>query len=150
MPYIASDVYTIYRYIAPDGKCYVGKTGIQQGDRAGPGGSGYKHCKRFWAAITEYGWEAFRYEILAVVEKDEEDSAQKACDLEKKYITQFQTTNPEYGFNTLSGDTPRTYERLAEARKNRRVINKDGVIKQVPGSEFESYISLGWKPGYNR
>lgn len=148
MAYVKSDCYTIYSYIAPDGRRYIGKTGSQQGERAGNDGAGYKHCGCFWKAIERFGWESFRYEVLATVPKDEPDAAQKACDIEAQYIRKFQTTNIRFGFNRFKKDTPRTYEKLAASRKNRRVVNKDGIIKQIPGTEYERYIKKGWSPGY--
>lgn len=150
MPYLKSNCWTIYAYAAPDGRLYIGKTGLQQGNRAGNQGAGYKHCSRFWNAIKRYGWDAFTYQILATVSKEEPDAAQKACDLESQFIRQYKTTNIRFGFNTFVKDTPRSYEKLSQVRKNRRVINKDGIIKQVPDSELERYLQAGWKTGYNR
>lgn len=148
MPYIKSGCYTIYAYVAPDGRRYIGKTGSQQAERAGNGGAGYKHCGCFWKAINRFGWESFKYEILETISKDEPDAAQKACDLEARYIMQYQTTNIRFGFNRFKKDSPRNYEKLAEARRHRRVVNKDGVIKHIPQSELDGYIKNGWNPGY--
>lgn len=148
MAYNKSSNYTIYAYIAPDGRRYIGKTGAQQHARAGSGGAGYKHCGRFWKAITRYGWESFKYEILAVIPKSIQNAAEIACKKESEYIQRYQTTNILYGFNRNKVDTPRTYEKLSQARKNRRVVNKDGVVRHIPGNEFDVYIANGWNPGY--
>lgn len=148
MPYLKSPVYTVYMYIAPDGRRYIGKTGLQRGARAQNQGAGYKHCRKFWNAIQRYGWNTFVYRVLATIPKSEPNAAQKACDLETEFIQKYQTTNTRFGFNTYTTDKPRSYARLAEIHRNRRVVNKDGIIKKVPGTEFEGYIRKGWKPGY--
>lgn len=150
MPYSKGACYTIYAYSAPDGRMYIGKTGLQQGARAGANGAGYKHCKRFWSAIQHYGWEAFHYQVLATVCKGDDNAAQKACDLEANYIKQYQTTDIRFGFNMCATDSPKSYRKLAEVRKNRRIVNKDGIIRQVADTEFARYLANGWKPGYNR
>lgn len=150
MAYLKSEYYTIYAYVAPDGRRYIGKTGSQQNERAGANGIGYKHCGCFWKAIQTYGWESFRYEELEIIPKSDPNAAEKACELEASYISRFQTTNIRFGFNRFRHDKPRSYARLAEVRKNRRVINKGGIIKQVPADEYNHYIQNGWKPGYNR
>lgn len=150
MAYLKGDCYTIYAYIAPDGRRYIGKTGSQQAERAGNGGAGYKHCSCFWKAINRFGWDSFRYEILATVPKSQTNAAQLACDLEAQYIREYQTTNIRFGFNRFKRDSPRSYAKLAEARRNRRVVNKDGVIKHIPKCQFATYIQKGWNPGYKQ
>ena len=150
MSYAKSNYYTIYAYVAPDGRRYIGKTGSQQNERAGNGGAGYKHCGCFWKAINRYGWNSFRYEPLAVVSKALPNAAERACELEAFYISKFRTTNIRFGFNRFKKDSPRSYEKLSKSRLNRRVINKDGVIKQVVAGDYDAYIQNGWSPGYNR
>lgn len=148
MPYLKSDCYTIYAYVAPDGRRYIGKTGSQQAERSGNGGVRYKHCSCFWKAINRFGWEAFDYEVLAIISKNELNAAQKACDLEARYIMQYQTTNIRFGFNRLKKDSPRNYEKLSATHRHRRVVNKDGVVKHIPESELDGYIKKGWNAGY--
>lgn len=148
MAYRKSNSYTIYAYIAPDGRRYIGKTGAQRNARAGNGGSGYKHCGCFWKAINRFGWGSFQYEILAVIPKDEPDAAQKACDAEARFIMQYRTTDIKFGFNRCKKDSPRTYSKLSQSRKNRRVIHKDGTIRHIPEAEFTKYLDKGWIPGY--
>ena len=150
MPYTKNSFYTVYMYIAPDGRKYIGKTEHQQGARAGFEGAGYKHCSRFWNAIQRLGWDSFSYKVLATISKSQPDAAQKACDLESHYIRYYRTTNILFGFNTQTTDKPRSYAKLSEVRKNRRIINKDGIVRQVPNSEFDRYLQKGWNPGYNR
>ena len=150
MAYLKCDCFTIYAYIGPDGRRYIGNSGSQRAERAGNGGSGYKHCSCFWKAIQRFGWDSFKYEILATVPKSQTNAAQLACDLEARYIREYQTTNIRFGFNRFKSDSPRSYAKLSESRRNRRVVNKDGVIKHVPESQFDTYIQKGWNPGYKQ
>lgn len=150
MAYLKGTCYTIYMYTAPDGRHYIGKTGNQQAERSGLNGIGYKHCRRFWDAIEAFGWESFTYKVLATIPKSDPDAEKKACEEESRFIRQYHTTDPRFGFNTFAKDTPRSYAKLAESRRGRRVINKNGVIKQIPGSEFEKYLQDGWSAGFAR
>lgn len=149
MPYNKSDVFTIYRYIAPDGRSYIGKTGLQQGARAQQG-AGYRSSSRFWNAIQQYGWETFKYQVLAVVPKNLPNAEKRACLLESRYIKEYRTLSPLFGFNMRPKDAPKNYEKLSEVRKNVRPMSKDGVTKQIAESEYARYLADGWKPGYNR
>lgn len=150
MPYRKSSVYTIYMYVALDGRGYIGKTGLQRKARAQANGAGYKHCSQFWNAIKRYGWNTFRYQVLATVSKDEPDAEQKACDLESSFIQKYQTNNIRFGFNTYTKDKPRSYKKLSEVRRNRRPMHKDGVTRQIPQADYNRYLEDGWVPGYNR
>lgn len=150
MPYRKSDYYTIYLYRAPDGRVYIGKTSLPRGYRAGAGGIGYRHCSRFWKAIEQYGWEAFEYEVLATVRKSEVNAEKRACELETAFIQKYQSHNAEYGFNRQLTDKPRSYEAVARLHQGRRIVNKDGIVRQVLREEFDSYIQQGWSPGYKK
>lgn len=148
MPRIKPNVYTIYSYTAPDGRKYIGKTGLARKARSGKDGVGYKTSGRFWDAILNFGWKNFKYDVLASVNKDEIAAEEKAFLLETHYIRKYRTTDIRFGFNKYQKDVPRNPEKQSASRLNYRVIHKDGVYKQVPGSQFESYISDGWAPGW--
>jgi hypothetical protein len=143
-------MFTIYRYIAPDGRSYIGKTGLQQGARAQHNGVGYRTSSRFWNAIQEYGWESFTYQVLAVVSKSLPDAERRACLLESKFIKEYRTVSPRFGFNMRPKDGPKNYEKLSETRKNMRPMSKDGITRQIPETDYARYLADGWKPGYNR
>lgn len=57
--------YKVYCYIFPSGKRYIGQTKTSLAVRAGPDGSNYSGCIRFWNAIQKYGWHNLKSEILA-------------------------------------------------------------------------------------
>ena len=78
-------------------KRYIGITNQRPLYRWRTDGSGYKH-QIFGRAINKYGWENFDHELLAV-----DVSKKEACELEQKYIQEYQTTNPEYGYNVSTG-----------------------------------------------
>ena len=147
MPYLKNSYYTIYMYTAPDGRRYIGKTRLQQGARAGANGAGYKSCRRFWKAIQEFGWNSFEYRVLATIPLSDPASA---CRVESEFIQKYHTTNLVYGFNVMRSDAPRKYEKLAASRRNRRIMHKDGVVRQVPASEVSRFTQAGWLPGYSR
>lgn len=150
MPYLKSPMFTVYRYIAPDGRSYIGKTGLQQGARAQHNGAGYKSCPRFWAAIQKHGWEKFTYQVLAEIPKTTPDAEKKACELESRFIKEFRTTNSLFGFNERMIDVPKNYSKLAAARRCMRPMYKEGIVRQIPKTDYARYLADGWKPGYNR
>lgn len=142
--------YTIYSYIAPDGRRYIGKTGLAQHAREQLNGRGYAHCGRFWSAIKRHGWEAFRYEVLEVIPKSTPNAAQLACEREAYYINKFKTTNIRFGFNVQKSDKPRNYTKLSIVRQSMRPIHKGMRNKQVHVDDYDTYLKNGWEPGYYR
>lgn len=81
-------------------KRYIGQT-IHQDNldvRWGKNGSGYKHNNHFKNAIDKYGWDNFEHIILA-----KNLSQEEADELETYYISLYNTTNRNYGYNYRSG-----------------------------------------------
>lgn len=78
-------------------KRYIGITNQRPSYRWRLDGSGYKH-QIFGRAINKYGWENFDHELLAI-----DVSKEEACELEQKYIQEYQTTNPTHGYNVSTG-----------------------------------------------
>ena len=105
-------MYRVYVWTnAINGKRYVGTTGVSMEKRAGKGGSQYKGSPYFYSAIQKYGFDNFSYVILAEnLTKDE------AAELEKKYIHDFDTMNPEVGYNLQVGGFPETTPESNKAR----------------------------------
>lgn len=89
--------WTVYAHITPDGKMYVGMTGIKTWKRWGYG-RGYKDIPRFYEAIEKYGWNNIQHEIVASGLTKEE-----AAHMEKLLIQKLDLTNPDKGYNTLVG-----------------------------------------------
>ena len=115
--------YIVYKHTSPSGKVYIGLTGRTTKERWGNNGIGYKACPYFWRAIQKYGWDNIEHEILY-----EDLTQEEACELEIKTIAEYDSTNPEKGYNDLLGGTtgkhsrPYSEERLqqmSEATKTR-------------------------------
>lgn len=86
--------YKVYKRIAPDDRVYVGCTSQSLELRAGRDGSGYQTNAQLWEAIVQFGWDAFKTELI--LETDDPDEAALA---ELTAIDHYQATNPEFGFN---------------------------------------------------
>lgn len=91
--------YVVYRHTDPEGKVYIGITRKLPRKRFDYG-RGYKHNRRFNEAIERLGWENFQHDILAEGLTREEAGA-----LEAKYIAEYQSTDPSFGYNIKAGGT---------------------------------------------
>ena len=80
-----------------NGKVYVGQT-CQKPQYRWNNGQGYKECSYFYKAIQKYGWENFNHIILA-----EKLTLEQANFLEEYYISIFDSTNSESGYNLQKG-----------------------------------------------
>ena len=89
--------YTVYKLTDPDGKVYIGVTGKTVEERWNKG-RGYSRGTPIREAIRKYGWESFQHEILC--EKLTRDGAEK---LEKAFITYYDSSDPEKGYNRFLG-----------------------------------------------
>lgn len=109
--------YIVYKYTSPSGKIYIGKTSMKRERRRK-----YEHMDdarkhrfpnvSFHKAIRKYGFENFKYEVLAYV------SSNKTADLmETALIKQFDSKNKNIGYNLTDGGDG-TYGRIVseEAR----------------------------------
>ena len=88
----------VYQHINKiNGKRYIGITGTSPEHRWG---QGYKGCCRFEHAINKYGWDSFSHEII-------QDGLTKyeAESLEIALIAEYQTQNPDRGYNIMEGGT---------------------------------------------
>ncbi len=87
----------IYAHINKiNNKRYIGQA-KDVGDRWKYEGIKYKTCPRFWSAIQHYGWNNFQHIIL-----EETDNLDER---EKYWISYYDTTNPEKGYNLTLGGT---------------------------------------------
>lgn len=79
---------------------YVGLTSQNPPEKRWANGNGYASNIYFYRTIKKYGWDNFNHEII----KDEL-TQQEAIDLEISTISQYNTTNPSFGFNhTIGGE----------------------------------------------
>lgn len=90
--------YKLYVHISPSGKRYYGITSYEKAEWRWNNGKGYKENRHFTNSINKYGWDNFKHIILFNNLTKEE-----ACLLEQMYIALYDTTNPKYGYNNMSG-----------------------------------------------
>lgn len=88
--------WSVYVHTTPDGKVYVGATGKPPSIRWNYG-YGYR-CSSFFTAIQKYGWNNISHEVVATGL-----TVGQAFDLEKELIAQYDSTNPEKGYNRSTG-----------------------------------------------
>ncbi len=89
--------YTVYKLTDPDGKVYIGVTGKTVEERWNKG-RGYSSGTPIREAIRKYGWDNFQHEILC--EKLTREGAEK---LEKAFISYYDSSDPEKGYNRFLG-----------------------------------------------
>lgn len=112
--------YIVYKHTAPNGKVYVGITG-KDVEQRWQNGRGYRRNNHFWNAIKKYGWENIKHEILGLGLTKE-----KACELEKYYISKFHSDNQNFGYNLTSGGEQgakhslESRKKLSESKKGQR------------------------------
>ena len=128
--------YKVYKRTAPDGRVYIGCTSQSLELRAGKGGCNYQTNAQFWKAIQQFGWDAFKTELI--LETDDLDEAAAA---ELTAIEYYRATNPEFGFNSRSQSyitDPDFTERLSSAIKAGMT---DEVRQRMSASMKEYYQS---------
>ena len=146
--------YLIYRHVNKiNGKSYIGQT-CNLKRRIGKDGSGYltKNSKgeyrqiAFANAILKYGWNNFETEILI-----ENLTIEEANFYEEKYIEEYKTCNPNYGYNIRKGGnnispTEETRKRQSEARKHLSEESRKNISEGQKGrkmsEEAKKKISL--------
>lgn len=104
------EVYLIRNTV--NNKVYIGKTtrtaNIRVKEHFNPKA---RHGLYFWRAIEKYGKDAFLWEILATI-----DDEQELNRLEVKYIQQYNSMNPKFGYNLRAGGIGGSLTDEAKAR----------------------------------
>ena len=91
-------MFTIYAHQNKiNNKIYIGQTSQTNLNNRWKNGLGYKTCTYFYRAIQKYGWDNFEHLILEQGEWTQEEANQK----EQFYILQYDSTNPEKGYNLI-------------------------------------------------
>lgn len=109
--------WAVYKHTAPNGKVYIGITSKDPVRRWGVRGQGYKNNKHFWNAISQYGWENFKHEIIKSGLAHEE-----ACEMEICLIEQYKAYDSARGYNIALGGqghnmTEQTRRKISDAQK---------------------------------
>lgn len=90
--------YCVYKHTnKTNGKVYIGLTG-RKPEYRWSNGNGYKHNPYFYSAIQKYGWDGFDHKII----KDNL-TEQEAQELEISLISEFNSTDRNFGYNVLLG-----------------------------------------------
>lgn len=119
-------------------KVYVGQTGTAVEDRW-QNGKGYKGCTLFERAINKYGWDNFEHTIL-----EDNLTRQEVGIAENKFITLYDSTNPEKGYNISTGGesghvgvkmSDEARKRMSKARKGKPFSqeHKDKISASLKG-----------------
>ena len=134
-----------------NGKQYCGITSQKPEYRWRKGG-GYIHNTHFQNAISKYGWDGFEHHIIhSGLSRDEAN-----C-LEKEYISKFNLTNPEFGYNhTNGGDgtegyshTDETKRKMSQSRKGHICTEdtKQKISDKNSGAGNGMYGATPWNKG---
>ena len=87
--------YSVYKHTDPNGKIYIGVA--KDTIKRWAGGHGY-NGQELGEAIKKYGWNNFKHEILF-----ENLTKEEASNIERKLILEYDSTNPEKGYNRRAG-----------------------------------------------
>lgn len=105
-----------------NGKVYIGIT-MQDPERRWRHGEGYKSSPHFYAAIQKYGWDNFEHNILF-----ENLTKEEACQKEQELITEFNSMNRKYGYNSTSGGDVFTMNDETKQKISQAMMgNKNGL-----------------------
>lgn len=131
--------FSAYMHRLNDGRVYIGITSRTLKQRWSGRGMGYRTCPHFWSAIKKYGWESFEHiEIASGLSREDAEK------LEISLIAQYDSTNPERGFNILNGGNG-TEKMTDEIRARMSAANK-GKPKPPGFGAIISERRMGYKP----
>lgn len=124
--------YKIYKHTSPSGKVYIGQTSQNNPiQRWKNGGKGYfrKNPKTqefqqpaMVNAITKYSWDLWQHEII-----DYADTQEEANLLEQKYIQQYKSNDPKFGYNITSGGGGHSGQSMSQDTRSKL----SEIIKQL-------------------
>lgn len=107
-------------------KVYIGITKQSPPSKRWHNGEGYIKNKHFYNAIQKYGWnKGFEHLIL-----EENLTKEEACLKEKQKISEFDSLNPEKGYNLVDGGIhlgPSHFEKMTEWANCNKKFGKENV-----------------------
>ena len=129
--------YVVYRHIFPTGKSYIGITCAVPYHRRWRGGSGYCSQPKIYRALSKYGWDSVKHEILY-----ENLSLDEANRLEQEAIAKYNSVENGYNVSTGGGGTfgipcsEETKRKIGNANRGKSYGNRDNFSKyrEVHGS----------------
>lgn len=127
-----SNSWTVYKHTFPDGKVYIGITGMDP-EKRWCNGHGYlgrvdgKYNQPLIAhAIVKYGWSNILHEIVANGLSEKE-----AGNMEKELVEKYQSNNSNYGYNAADGGVGGFSEAMKQHIKDVSIktrCNQTGII----------------------
>lgn len=120
--------YVVYKHTSPSNKVYIGITS-REPEKRWRNGNGYYNNKHFYNAIKKYGWDNFQHEVLHTG-LTKEEAEQKEIEL----IKQYNSANPNYGYNLDNGGscadrvTEATRRKISQRNKG-KIISKETRMK---------------------
>lgn len=124
----------LYKHTSPSGKVYIGITQDVKHRWRGDG-RGYKGSNRFWNAIKKYGWDKIKHEIL-YERLTKEDASEK----EKEIIAEYNSADPNYGYNLALGGFGA--ELTEEAKEKKRNSLKGHPVSDEVKRRLSNYRSI--------
>lgn len=126
--------YCVYKHTVPNGKVYIGITGIKP-ERRWQNGCGYKRQGYFYRAIEKYGWDNFKHEIL-FSDLTKEEAEQKEVEL----IALYKSNKRECGYNIANGGlvnsgyslSEETKRKISDAHKGKKLSEEQKEKMRVP------------------
>ena len=116
----------VYIHTTPDGKVYVGTTGVKPSKRWNYG-YGYRGTP-FFDAILTFGWNNISHDIIK-----EGLTKEEAYSLEIQIIRDYDATNPRRGYNRATGGHGSSGVRISEETRSR--LSESHFGKKNPHSE---------------
>lgn len=145
-------MWSIYVHTSPEGKSYVGRTTQNISTRSGTQGQRYRANERFWNDIQRFGWDSFTHKVLAVCENEEESMR-----LEIKYIAEYNSTNPDNGYNRSVGGYPcnkgytnEDRKRLKDEGRKKWAAEHPDKIKEYRLKYEKSQKRRDWANAWNK
>lgn len=139
--------YVIYTHInKTNGKIYVGLTSMKPEERW-LDGKGYHKGTYFRNAIDKYGWNNFEHKIIK-----ENLTKEEASYWERYYISFYNSTDGQYGYNMSSGGENGSHPQTLETRKKisehhsgfrGRKHTKESIKKMCDAKTGENHPNFG-------
>lgn len=143
--------YTVYKHTSPSGKVYIGIT-VQEVEKRWQKGRGYIHNEYFYRAITKYGWDNFKHEIL-FTNLTKEEAEQKEIDLIKLYNStdKFYGYNIQHGGNSFGKHSDVSKLKMSNKRKGKKASDEQKkkmsdahIIRQIEQLDINGNVICIW------
>ena len=127
-------------------KKYIGISSEPNPNTRWKNGNGYKH-QIFYRAIEKYGWDNFEHEII-ISELTEQEAKEKEIEL----IAQYDTNNPNFGYNRSKGGddlpekTPELIKKISNSLKEFYQTKEGQKRKEIISEQRKEYFKTHKNP----